>query len=39
MRLLFVLNDPPHGSERTCDGLRLALNLLTKTEGSSSPCS
>ena len=33
MRLLIVLNDPPYGSERTYNGLRLALNLLTKAEG------
>ncbi len=33
MRLLMILNDPPYGTERTYNGLRLALNLLHKTEG------
>ena len=33
MKLLIVLNDPPYGSERTYNGLRLALNLLTRAEG------
>lgn len=28
MKFLFVLNDPPYGSERTYNGLRLALSLL-----------
>jgi len=31
---LFILNDPPYGTERTYNGLRLALNLLGKVEGS-----
>jgi uncharacterized protein involved in oxidation of intracellular sulfur len=33
MHLLFILNDPPYGTERTYNGLRLALNTATKTEG------
>ncbi len=32
MNLLLILNDPPYGTERTYNGLRLALNLLSKTE-------
>jgi uncharacterized protein involved in oxidation of intracellular sulfur len=28
MKSLFILNDPPYGSERTYNGLRLALSLL-----------
>lgn len=28
-----VLNDPPYGTERTYNGLRLAHNLLRTTEG------
>jgi uncharacterized protein involved in oxidation of intracellular sulfur len=32
MRTLMILNDPPYGSERTYNGLRLAHNLLRKTE-------
>jgi len=35
MHFLFILNDPPYGTERTYNGLRLALNLLTKHEGTS----
>jgi len=27
-----ILNDPPYGTERTYNGLRLALNLLQKAE-------
>ena len=34
MKYLMILNDPPYGTERTYNGLRLALNLLQKTEGS-----
>jgi uncharacterized protein involved in oxidation of intracellular sulfur len=30
MKLLFVLNDPPYGSERTYNGLRLARSCLHK---------
>jgi uncharacterized protein involved in oxidation of intracellular sulfur len=30
---LFVLNDPPYGTERTYNGLRLAHNLASKHEG------
>ncbi|MBI5440294.1 MAG: DsrE family protein [Deltaproteobacteria bacterium] len=33
MNILMILNDAPYGTERTYNGLRLALNLLTKTEG------
>jgi len=32
MNVLIVLNDPPYGSERSYNGLRLALQLA-KTEG------
>jgi uncharacterized protein involved in oxidation of intracellular sulfur len=30
MKVLFVLNDPPYGTERSYNGLRLALNVLKK---------
>ncbi len=33
MKTLMILNDPPYGTERTYNGLRLALNLLQKAEG------
>jgi len=32
MKALIILNDPPYGTERSYNGLRLAL-ALTKTEG------
>ena len=32
MKVLFILNDPPYGTERSYNGLRLAGNLL-KTGG------
>ncbi len=32
MRVLFILNDPPYGTERTYNGLRLANNLFKKNE-------
>lgn len=32
MRCLIILNDPPYGTERSYNGLRLALSLA-KTEG------
>ena len=32
MRFLIVLNDPPYGTERSYNGLRLAGNLVTKHE-------
>src|SRR5450759_1932816 len=32
MQYLIILNDPPYGTERSYNGLRLA-NSLTKTEG------
>ncbi|MBI4539597.1 MAG: DsrE family protein [Gemmatimonadetes bacterium] len=35
MHILMILNDPPYGTERTYNGLRLALNLLHKAEGAS----
>lgn len=28
MKILFILNDPPYGTERTYNGLRLALAIL-----------
>ncbi|OIQ76123.1 sulfur transfer complex subunit TusD [mine drainage metagenome] len=33
MKFLFILNDPPYGTERAYNALRLAINLLVKTEG------
>jgi len=33
MKHLMILNDPPYGTERTYNGLRLAINLLTKHPG------
>ncbi len=33
MNLLIILNDAPYGTERTYNGLRLAMNLLSKVEG------
>ena len=33
MKTLMILNDPPYGTERTYNGLRLALNLLQKAAG------
>jgi uncharacterized protein involved in oxidation of intracellular sulfur len=33
MNTLIILNDAPYGTERTYNGLRLALNLLSKVEG------
>jgi uncharacterized protein involved in oxidation of intracellular sulfur len=30
MKTLFILNDPPYGTERSYDGLRLAANLVCK---------
>ncbi len=33
MKTLIILNDPPYGTERTYNGLRLALSLLGKHEG------
>jgi uncharacterized protein involved in oxidation of intracellular sulfur len=35
MNVLVILNDPPYGTERTYNGLRLSLNLLAKVEGTS----
>ncbi|MBI5482706.1 MAG: DsrE family protein [Deltaproteobacteria bacterium] len=33
MKTLMILNDPPYGTERTYNGLRLALNLQRMQEG------
>ncbi len=33
MKTLFILNDPPYGTERTYNGLRLAGNMLKMEEG------
>ena len=33
MNFLMILNDPPYGTERTYNGLRLAMNLLSKVAG------
>ena len=33
MKTLFVLNDPPYGTERSYNALRLARNLLVKGAG------
>lgn len=35
MHILMILNDPPYGTERTYNGLRLALNLLQKAQDAS----
>ena len=32
MKFLMILNDPPYGTERVYNGLRLATNLLAKHE-------
>lgn len=32
MNVLIILNDQPYGTERTYNGLRLAVNLLTKAQ-------
>lgn len=32
MNVLMILNDPPYGTERVYNGLRLAVNLLVKQE-------
>lgn len=32
MKCLMILNDPPYGTERVYNGLRLATNLLAKNE-------
>lgn len=32
MNFLLILNDPPYGTERVYNGLRLATNLLSKQE-------
>jgi len=32
MNMLVILNDPPYGTERTYNGLRLALNLLQNVD-------
>jgi len=33
VKALMILNDPPYGTERTYNGLRLAMSLLSKSEG------
>ena len=33
MKVLFIINDPPYGTERCFNALRLALALLKKEEG------
>jgi uncharacterized protein involved in oxidation of intracellular sulfur len=33
VKTLFILNDPPYGTERTYNGLRLAGNVLKMGEG------
>ncbi len=33
MKNLMIINDPPYGTERMYNGLRLATNLLDKHEG------
>lgn len=35
MHILLILNDAPYGTERTYNGLRLALNTLRTVEGAS----
>ena len=35
MKILMILNDPPYGTERTYNALRLALTLLEKAEETS----
>lgn len=32
MQVLFILNDPPYGTERSYNGLRLALSLAKRPE-------
>lgn len=32
MTYLIIFNDPPYGTERTYNGLRLAINLLKRSE-------
>ncbi len=32
MKILMILNDPPYGTERVYNGLRLAMNLQAKHE-------
>ncbi len=32
MKILMILNDPPYGTERVYNGLRLAINLQAKHE-------
>ncbi len=33
MKYLMIINDPPYGTERIYNGLRLATNILDKHEG------
>jgi len=39
MNTLFVLNDPPYGSERSYNGLRLAIALAIMTRQAALPYS
>jgi uncharacterized protein involved in oxidation of intracellular sulfur len=32
MKILFILNDPPYGTERSYNGLRLAMNIQKREE-------
>ncbi len=32
MKILFILNDPPYGTERSYNGLRLAGGIITSDE-------
>lgn len=32
MKILFLLNDPPHGTERSYNGLRLAKSLQKNSD-------
>jgi uncharacterized protein involved in oxidation of intracellular sulfur len=39
MKILIILNDPPYGSERSYNGLRLAHALTKADAGTQSRCS
>ena len=39
MRYLFILNDPPYGTERSYNGLRLAIALQRTATRAQSRCS
>ena len=38
MHALLILNDPPYGTERTYNGLRLGLALAKTPEARRTPC-